>query len=109
MREGNRNMSFFHRMANACRMRNMLSQVKINGVWLTKENKVRDGDVNEFKLMMSVVGSWRPNMKGMSFERLEAMDAARPEKSFSEQEVLKALKGFCGDKASGPDGFTMAF
>ncbi|RVW17365.1 hypothetical protein CK203_069145 [Vitis vinifera] len=67
-------------------------EVKINGVWLTKENEVRDGVVNEFKLMMSVVGSWRPNMKGMSFERLEAMDAARPEKSFSEQEVLKALK-----------------
>ena len=65
--------------------------------------------MNEFKLMMSVVGSWRPNIKGMSFERLEAMDAARPEEPFSEQEVLKALKGFCGDKASGPDGFTMAF
>ena len=23
--------------------------------------------------------------------------------------MLEALKGFCGDKAPGPDGFTMAF
>ena len=37
------------------------------------------------------------------------MDAARLEEPFSEQEMLETLKGFCGDKASGPDGFTMAF
>ena len=45
----------------------------------------------------------------MSFERLEHVDTTRPEEPFSEQEVLEALKGFCGDKALGPDGFTMAF
>ena len=32
------------------------------------------------------------------------MEAARLEEPFSEQEVLKALKGFCGDKAFGPNG-----
>ena len=109
LREGDRNTSFFHKMANAQRRRNLLSRVKINGSWLTKENEVRNEMVNEFKLLLSTVEGWRSSIRGMSFERLEPMDAARPEKSFSEQEVLKALKGFCGDKASGPDGFTMAF
>ena len=96
-------------MANAHRKRNMLSRVKINGFWLTEENEVRDGVVNEFKLMLSTVRGWRPSIRGMSFERLEVVDAARLEEPFSEQEVLKALKGFCGDKVLGPDGFTMAF
>ena len=40
---------------------------------------------------------------------LEHVDTTRPEEPFSEQEVLEALKGFCGDKAPRPDGFTMAF
>lgn len=86
-----------------------MSRVKINGSWLTEEKEVRDGVVNEFKLLLSAAGGWRPNISGMSFERLEAMEAARLEESFSEQEVLEALKGFCGHKALEPDGFTMTF
>ena len=35
------------------------------------------------------------------------MDATRLKESFSEQEVLEALKGFCGDNE--PDGFPMVF
>ncbi|RVW30958.1 Transposon TX1 uncharacterized 149 kDa protein [Vitis vinifera] len=99
----------FKKMANAHRRGNMLSRVKINGVWLTEENEVRDGVVNEFKSMLSIAGGWRPSLRGMSFERLEAVDAASLEESFSEQEVLEVLKGFCGDKAPEPDVFTMAF
>ena len=106
---GDRNTSFFHRMANAHRKRNMLSRVKINGFWLTEENEVRDGVVNEFKLLLAAEGEWRPSLSGMSFERLEAMEATRLEEPFSKQEVLEAPKGFYGDKAPGPDGFPMAF
>ena len=87
----------------------MLFRVKINGVWLTEENEIRDGVVNGFKFMLSAVRGWRPSIRGMSFERLEAVDAANLGEPFSKQEVLEALKGFCGDKALGPDRFTMAF
>ena len=37
LREGDRNMGFFHRMANSHRRRNCLSKIKINGTWLTEE------------------------------------------------------------------------
>ncbi|RVW52909.1 hypothetical protein CK203_110630 [Vitis vinifera] len=69
LREGDRNTSFFLKIANAHRRRNLLSRVKINGSWLTEENEV------------------------------EPVVAARLEEPFSEQEVLETLKGFCGDKA----------
>ena len=55
LREGDRNTSFFHKMANAHRRRNLLSRVKINGSWLTEENVVRNGVVNEFKLLLFAV------------------------------------------------------
>ena len=86
LREGDRNTSFL---------------VKIIGSWLTEENEVRGGVVNEFKLLLSAAGGWKPNISEMSFERLEDVETARLEKSFSEQEVLEALKGFCGDKGLG--------
>ena len=84
LREGDRNTSFFHKMANAQRRRNLLSRVKINGSWLTEENEVRNEMVNEFKLLLSTVEGWRSSIRGMSFERLEPMDAARLEEPFSE-------------------------
>ena len=62
----------------------MMSHVKTNGSWLTKENDIRDGVVNEFKLLLSAIGGWRPNISGMSFKRLEAVETARLKESFSE-------------------------
>ena len=100
LREGDRNTSFFHKMANAHRKRNLMSWVKINGSWLTEENEIRDGVMNEFKLLSTARG-WRPNITGLSFERLEDVEAARLEEPFLEQEVLEALKGFVGTKRLG--------
>ena len=108
LKEGGRNTRFFHKMANA-HMRSSMARVKINGVWSTKENEIREGVVNEFKLLLSTAGGWRPSIGGLSFARLEVVDRARLEEPFSKQEVFKALKGFSGNKAPKPDGFSMAF
>ncbi|RVW37600.1 hypothetical protein CK203_073990 [Vitis vinifera] len=69
-------------MANAHR-RSLMAPVKING--------------------------WRSSISGLSFARLEAVERARLEEPFSELEVFEALKDFSGDKAPGPNGFSMAF
>ena len=37
LREGDRNTSFFHQMANSHFRKNSLANIKINGVWLTKD------------------------------------------------------------------------
>jgi hypothetical protein len=44
----------------------------------------------------------------LSFDSLEVEDASRLELPF-EEEVLEVVKGMNRDKASGPDGFSMAF
>ena len=48
LKEGDRNIGFFHRMANAHRMNNSLDRIKINGVWMTEDQEVREGIVNAF-------------------------------------------------------------
>ena len=52
---------------------------------------------------------WQPGSIGLSFERLDAVEASCLENPFTEEEVLLALGKFCGDKALGYDDFFMAF
>ena len=60
-----------------------MTRVKINGSWLTEESEIKDGVVNEFKVLLSDIGGWRPNISGLSFARLEAVEVARLEEPFS--------------------------
>ncbi|RVW39225.1 LINE-1 retrotransposable element ORF2 protein [Vitis vinifera] len=78
LKEGDRNTGFFHRMTNAHRRNNSLDRIKINGVWMTEEQEMREGIVSAFQ-------------------------------QFTEEEIFAALMGMNGDKAPGPDGFTIAF
>ncbi|RVX12604.1 Transposon TX1 uncharacterized 149 kDa protein [Vitis vinifera] len=70
-----------------------LSQVDFwDKMELSRTLSVQEGVVNEFKAMLSSARGWRPSIRGLSFERLEAVDAASLEEPFSEQEVMEALK-----------------
>ncbi|RVW27199.1 hypothetical protein CK203_092563 [Vitis vinifera] len=81
LKKGDRNMRFFHKMTNAHRRRNDVDKIKINGVWLSEENEIKEGVVRSFRL----------------------------EVPFKEEEVFGALLGSSGDKAPGPNSFSMAF
>ena len=95
-------------MANAHRRRNQLTRVKVNGRWLTEESEIKKEVDRAFQGLLANPGGWKPNIDGLIFERLEELDVEELEKPFSE-EVFGALSGFCGEKASGPNGFSMAF
>ena len=86
-----------------------MDRIKINRAWLTEENDIREGIANAFKMLLSNLGEWRPSVTGLQFEMLESLDANALETPFTEEEVFDALLGCNGDKAQGPDGFSMAF
>ncbi|RVX08897.1 hypothetical protein CK203_011088 [Vitis vinifera] len=79
LREEDRNTGFFHRMADARRRVNALDKIKINGVRITEEQEISQSEAEALEL------------------------------PFSEVEIYAALMGMNGDKAPGPDGFTVAF
>ncbi|RVW12312.1 Transposon TX1 uncharacterized 149 kDa protein [Vitis vinifera] len=89
LKEDDRNMGFFHKIVNAHRRKNNVDKIRINGVWLSEETEIKEG-----------------------CETLENLDAFALEVPFTkeeEEEVLGALLGCSGDKAPGPNGFSMAF
>jgi hypothetical protein len=48
-------------------------------------------------------------LDGLSFLSIDADESTWLKREFEEQEVWELVRGLNGDKASGPDGFTMAF
>ncbi|WJZ92323.1 hypothetical protein VitviT2T_011325 [Vitis vinifera] len=96
-------------MANAHRRRNQLTRAKMNGMWLTEEIEIKEEVSRAFQGLLADPGDWKPDIDGLNFERLEEVDVEGLEKPFLEEEVFKALSGYCGEKAPGPNGFSMTF
>lgn len=109
LREGDRNTGYFHRMANARRRSNTLDKIIINGVRFTEEQEVREGIANAYQQILSDSSGWKADIGGLSLKQISPAEAEVLEQPFSEVEISAALMGMNGDKAPGPDGFTIAF
>ena len=109
LKEGDKNTCFFHRMTNGHRRNNSLDRIKINRVWLTEEQEVREEVVNAFQQLLLEEQGWRADIEGLHLHRLNFQEAENLEVPFSEEEIHSALLELNGDKAPGPDGFTVAF
>ncbi|KAK4571672.1 hypothetical protein RGQ29_030188 [Quercus rubra] len=86
--EGDNNTKFFHRMANSYRRYNHLRALEVDGVVFEEESEVSNQVVQFYKNLYKESEGWRP---------------------FVEEEILQVVSDMEGDKAPGPDGFTMAF
>ena len=51
----------------------------------------------------------RPVLDDMDFSSISVEDASWLDRPFEEEEVLGVINDFNGDKAPGPDGFSMVF
>ena len=108
LKERDRNTRFFHKMANAHSRINHMSRLKINGDWFIEGAELEDQVVRDFQGLLSAPKECQPSFMGLHFERLDFFEASLLERPFSE-EVISALGEFSGDKAPGPDGFSMDF
>ena len=79
LKEGDRNMGFFHRMANAHRRRNCLNSISINGRKFDKEAEIKEGMVNAFQNLLSAPGGWRPPLPDLALNEFGNEEAARLE------------------------------
>ena len=58
LKEGDRNIGFFHRMANSHRRRNSLMNISINGRRFDPESELKEGLVGAFQSLLSAPNSW---------------------------------------------------
>ncbi|RVX07360.1 Transposon TX1 uncharacterized 149 kDa protein [Vitis vinifera] len=89
LKDRDKNTGFFHRMASAHRRHNAMDRIKVNGEWLVEEQEADIGSIP--------VGC------------ISLQEAKSLETPFAENEIHSALMEMNGDKAPGPDGFTVAF
>ena len=96
-------------MVNAHRRNNSLDIIKINEVWRFEEQEVREGIVQNFQQLLTEEPGWKADIEGLHLQSLNSSEANGLEVSFTEEEIHSALLDMNGDKAPGPDGFTVAF
>ena len=96
-------------MENSHKRGNHIIKMKINENWVTEDADLKLGIVGAFKLLLTDTGEWKANIDGLTFQSINEDDASKMENPFTVEEVFIALSNLNGDKALGPDGFTMAF
>ena len=108
MKEGDNNTRFFHRVANFHKRTNHIRGIEVDGVLYEDEEEVRSTVVHFYHGLYTKSNTWRPSMDGLEFARIEEDERLALERDFSKK-VVQVLQEIEGDKALGPDGFTMAF
>jgi hypothetical protein len=96
-------------VVNANRRNNSIESLVVNGTPTSDPTIVSNHIDNFYDSLFTEPLSWRPRLDNLGFDMLLDSDASSFEEPFEESEVWEVIKGMDGDKASGPDGFSMAF
>ena len=73
------------------------------------ELEMADQVVQFYKNLYKETEEWRPFVEGLEFDQIEGIERDWLERRFEKEEILLVVKELEGDKALGPDSFTMAF
>jgi hypothetical protein len=110
LKEGeDNNTKFFHKMANSHRHYNYMERVEVDGAVYEEAPEVREKVVQFYESLYQKHEPWRPTVDGLDFNMISTEERDMLERRFEIEEVLQVVKDLQGDKAPGPDGFTMAF
>uniref|UniRef100_A0A0V0IXC5 Putative ovule protein n=1 Tax=Solanum chacoense TaxID=4108 RepID=A0A0V0IXC5_SOLCH len=109
LKQGDNNTKFFHRSANAHRRYNNIDELMVDGE-ATKNPEVITKEIEKFyQRLYTETETWRPAGGCRADRRVSIEDNQMLQKEFEEQEIWECVKLCAGDKAPGPDGYTMAF
>ena len=74
-----------------------------------EESEVTNQVVQFYKNLYKETKGWRPFVEGLEFDYIRDMERVWLERKFEREEILQVVSELEGDKAPGPDGFTMVF
>ena len=108
LREGDNNTKFFLKMANSNRRRNRIQVIEVDSVSYADEAEIREQMVLFYTNLYQESEVWRPDVDGLPFATIGGENCRLLERNF-DKEVCGVLRDLQGDKAPGPDRFTIAF
>ena len=109
LKEGDNNTRFFHRTTNSNRRRNYIGELEVDGTRYEDNDDVKAQALQFYHSLYQENEPWRPLADGIIFYSIGIEDRDMLDRLFELDEVVQVLRGLQGDKALGPDGFTMAF
>uniref|UniRef100_A0A2N9HXJ9 Reverse transcriptase domain-containing protein n=1 Tax=Fagus sylvatica TaxID=28930 RepID=A0A2N9HXJ9_FAGSY len=120
LREGDKNTKFFHRVANSNRRFNSIDHLMVNGTVsidhlmvngtvTTDQSEIGEELVSFYKGLFSDDEVRRPLLDGLEFSSIEETDRIILDRQFTEDEVWGVVRNMSGEKAPGPDGFSLVF
>jgi exonuclease III len=109
LKEGDNNTRFFHHVANSNRRRNYVGSLEVDGSRFEDKEDIKVQVEQFYQSLYQESESWRPEADGLEFDSIDPVDRGVLERPFDREEVIQVLQNLEGDKAPGPDGFTMAF
>ncbi|KAG5617007.1 hypothetical protein H5410_016831 [Solanum commersonii] len=108
-KQGDRNTSFFHKTANAHRRVNIIDKIKVRDELLTEPAEIQKEITEYYEKLYAETEDWRPDLEMIGCPTIDKDDTNQLMAPFKAQEILEGIKACAGDKAPGPDGFSMAF
>ena len=109
VREGDRNTKIFHYIANSHKRVNSIDRLMVDGVLSSNLAAIVDCISQFYRRFYLEDVAHRPVLDDVDFSSISMEDASWLDRLFEEEEVFGVITDFNGDKAPGPDGFSMAF
>lgn len=109
IKEGDRNTSYFHLMANIRRKQNSISQLSFGNESVNDPSLLKNLIANHFQVHFSKNEAVPISDIGIPFPKLSADSVALLEGLFTADEVKAVIFNCDGGKAPGPDGYNMDF
>uniref|UniRef100_A0A2N9J896 Endonuclease/exonuclease/phosphatase domain-containing protein n=1 Tax=Fagus sylvatica TaxID=28930 RepID=A0A2N9J896_FAGSY len=109
LKEGDINTKFFHKVANSHRRCKYMERLEVDGMVFEEDQDIRDKAVQFYESLFQEKEVWCPKFDELLIDPIRVEDRFLIERKFDKDEILQALQSSNGDKASGPDGFTMGF
>ncbi|WMV18956.1 hypothetical protein MTR67_012341, partial [Solanum verrucosum] len=109
LKQGDNNTKFFHRTANAHKRYNSIDELNVNGEAVKSPEVIKKAIVDFYRELNIETETWRPSGNCRGGHIISEEDNLMLQKEFEDQEIWESVKLCAGDKAPGPDGYTMAF
>uniref|UniRef100_A0A0V0I549 Putative ovule protein n=1 Tax=Solanum chacoense TaxID=4108 RepID=A0A0V0I549_SOLCH len=88
---------------------NAIDKLLVKGEEIKEPEQIKVSIIEFYENLYSESESWRPTFDIANFPRISPEEQDWLQRPYTETEVLGIIKQCDGDKAPGPDGFTMHF